>query len=464
MALSTAVILAAGAGTRMKSKTPKVLHHICGHSMVEHVIKEVKACNESNIIVVIGNGADEVKSQLNDLDVTFVIQREQLGTGHAVMQAEDHIPDQGNVIVLCGDMPLMKRETLSSFINFHEDNNNDISVLTAIFENPFGYGRIVKNQKGQVVKIVEQKDANKEELLINEINSGVYCFKAEVLKKHLCEINNHNAQEEYYLPDLIGIGVENGYKISSYILSEPLQIMGVNSRKQLSEAEAIMRKWIIEKFMDQGVSFINPEHTYIESDVEIGMDTIIYPGAIIKGKTKIGEDCIIGQNSRIEDSSIGNSVEIQSSVIIESQVQDNTTIGPYAYLRPGSRIGKKVKIGDFVEVKNSTIGDGSKASHLAYVGDAEVGKNVNIGCGVIFVNYDGEKKQKITVEDEAFVGSNVNLVAPVTVKKSGFVAAGTTVTLEVPEGALCIGREKQRHIEGWADRKKKRKNKEKTND
>lgn len=454
MALNTAVILAAGAGTRMKSKIPKVLHKVCGLSMIESVIKEVKSSHIENIIVVIGNGAEAVEEELSDMNVSFVLQKEQLGTGHAVLQAKDSIPDSGDVIVLCGDMPLITQETIKAFMRYHKENNHDISILTAELENPFGYGRIVKDDNGLVNKIVEQKDASEDELLIKEVNSGVYCFKAGILKKHLADIDNRNAQNEYYLTDLIEIGVRNKYDIGAFSLSDPKEIMGVNSRKQLAEAESLMRQRIVEKLMESGVSFIDTSNCYIDKEVEVGMDTVIYPGVILKGKTIIGENCIIGQNSRIENGTIEDNVKIQSSVIIDSIVRKGTNIGPFAYLRPGSSIGQNVKIGDFVEVKNASIGDGSKASHLAYIGDAEVGKNVNIGCGVIFVNYDGKNKNKITVEDDAFIGSNVNLIAPVTVRKRGFVAAGTTVTLEVPDGALCIGREKQKHIKNWVDRKK----------
>ncbi len=457
--VNSAVVLAAGAGTRMKSRVPKVLHEVCGKSMIKRVVEEVKASNINDITVVIGNGWEDVKKCINDLDVSFVFQEKQLGTGHAVQMAEEKIHDEGNVVILCGDMPLIRRDTLHSLMGFHENSQADITVLTANVERPFGYGRIVKGLNGELIKIVEEKDADEDQRKINEINSGIYCFRSELLKKHLCELGRHNTQGEYYLTDLIEIGVKNGYIVKTFDLISSEEILGVNSRKQLAEAETIMRKRIVEKHMDQGVTFINPEHSYIDSDVFIGMDTIIYPGVTLKGNTVIGKDCIIGDNSKIVDSTIEDSVEIQNTIIINSLVKKETTIGPFAYLRPGSHIGEKVKIGDFVEIKNSVIGDGTKASHLAYVGDAQVGKNVNIGCGVVFVNYNGKEKQKVKVEDEAFIGSNVNLVAPVKVNKRGFVAAGTTVTLEVPEGALCIGREKQKHIKEWVDRKKLKENK-----
>lgn len=457
MAFSMAVILAAGAGTRMKSKIPKVLHQVCGKSMLEHVISEVRTAGVQDIVAVVGHGSEKVMKETESLNIKYAIQREQLGTGHAVMQAENSIPDQGSIIVLCGDTPLISAESISNFIDYHVKNDFDISVLTANFENPFGYGRIIKKKNGEINKIVEQKDASDEEKLIKEINSGIYCFKTEVLKKNLNKLSTGNSQNEYYLTDIIGITVNDSGRVGAYAVSSGDEILGVNSRAQLAEADKIMRSRIVENHMANGVTFINPLDVYIDADVTIGMDTIVYPGVILQGKTAIGEDCFLGHNTRILNSTIGTSVEIQSSTITESTVSDNTHIGPYAYLRPGSKIGCNVKIGDFVEVKNATIGNNSKASHLSYIGDAEVGDNVNIGCGVVFVNYDGVTKHKSVVEDNSFIGSNVNLVAPVTVKKNGFVAAGTTVTQEVPEGALCVGRAKQRHIEGWVDRKNKNK-------
>lgn len=453
MAFNMAVILAAGAGTRMKSKLPKVLHQVCGKSMLEHVISEVRTAEIQDIVVIVGHGSEEVIKKTEKLNIKFALQEEQLGTGHAVMQAREHIPDEGNIIVLCGDTPLISSESISHFIEYHERNRCDVSVLTADFDNPAGYGRIVRGENGNIVRIVEEKDASEQEKLIKEINSGIYCFKAEVLKKNLGKLSSDNSQNEYYLTDIVGITVSSGGIAGACRVLSGEEILGVNSRMQLAEAERIMRSRIVGKHMANGVTFINPLDVYIDKDVKIGMDSVVYPGVILKGTTAIGEDCILGHNTRIENSKIGNGVEIQSSVIIESEVSDNTSIGPYAYLRPGSKIGSNVKIGDFVEVKNAVIGNYSKASHLAYIGDAEVGENVNIGCGVVFVNYDGVRKHRSVVGDNAFIGSNANLVAPVTVGKSGFVAAGTTVTLDVPENALCVGRVKQKIIEGWADRK-----------
>lgn len=446
-----AIILAAGAGTRMKSKLPKVLHKVCGQTMLGHVIDVAKSSKVEECIAVIGHGAKEVKESLAP-EVKTVLQEEQLGTGHAVMMAYDHIED-GTVLILCGDGPLITEETLNKIMDYHSQGGFKATVLTTDLTNPKGYGRIVRGEEGQLEKIVEEKDTTEAEKSITEINSGIYCFDGNVLKEALPRLKNDNAQKEYYLTDVLSIISNMGFKVGVYKTEEYEEIMAVNSREQLAEVEAIMRKRIAKKHMAGGVTLINPDHTYIEKTVSIGPDTIIYPGAILTGNTVIGEDCTIGQNSRIENSNIGNGVEVQNSTVINSNVGDFTTIGPYAYLRPNSNLGKHVKIGDFVEVKNSTIGDNSKASHLAYVGDADVGKNVNIGCGVVFVNYDGKNKHRSTVEDNAFVGSNSNLIAPVTVKEGGYIACGSTITKDVPKGSLAIARGRQENKEGWADRK-----------
>ena len=451
---NTAIILAAGAGIRMKSSVPKVLHRVCGRSMLEQVIRQVELSGIKNVIVVVGYGAQEVIKACTHLDVKFVFQKEQLGTGHAVMQAASFIPEQGDVLILCGDTPLISSKTILDFIKAHNQSNNDGTVLTADLPDPFGYGRIVKDEKGNLQRIAEEKDASDSEKKISEINSGLFCFKADLLKTHLKRLNTNNAQGEYYITDVIGLAASEGKKAGVFKIGDADEIMGVNNRIQLALAEKIMQKRIVEKLMLDGVTFIDPESAYIEDSVEIGLDTVIFPCVSLRGKTRIGKACIIGQNSRIEQSEVGDLVEIQSSVIIKSSVGEQSTIGPFAYLRPGSIIGQHVKIGDFVEVKNASIGNYSKASHLSYIGDAEVGSYVNIGCGVVFVNYDGKKKQQSIILSGAFVGSNSNIVAPVTIAENAYIAAGTTVTRDVPAGALCLGRVKEKHIEGWVARKK----------
>lgn len=449
----TAVVLAAGAGTRMKSKLPKVLHRVCGQAMVEHVIDVAEKVQAQKTILVIGHGAEQVKDRLKDRNVQFALQQEQLGTGHAVMQAENDLPDEGDVLLLCGDTPLIEEETIKKFIDFHRKGDFQATILTAKFEDPTGYGRIVRNAEGNVVKIVEHKDADAIQKSIQEINSGMYCYDAKLLKKALKKLTNDNQQKEYYITDVIGILKKEGHRIGAYQAEDRTEIMGINSRVQLAQAEEVMRSRILRNLMENGVTILDPQNTYVDKSVKVGRDTIIYPGVILTGNTEIGEDCIIGHNCRIENSIIKDKVEIQSSTIVESFVDEACHVGPYAYLRPNSKLGKKVKIGDFVEVKNATIGEASKASHLAYIGDAQVGKNVNIGCGVVFVNYDGKNKYKTIVEDNAFVGSNVNLVAPVIVKRNGYIATGSTITKEVPEGALSVARERQRNIMGWVEKK-----------
>ncbi|KPU42801.1 bifunctional protein GlmU [Oxobacter pfennigii] len=448
-----AVILAAGEGKRMKSKHSKVTHKLCGKAIIEHVIHSVKAAGIDDVIVVVGHKADEVKGSIKD-DVKFALQDIQLGTGHAVMCAESFISRDSSVtLILTGDTPIITKETISNLVKYHIENEFCASILTADFDNPTGYGRIVRDITGNVQKITEQRDANEEELKIKEINSGIYCFISEKLVNALKKISNNNTQGEYYLTDVIEILKSENQPIGAFKTSDNHEIMGINSRQQLAEAVLMMRKRKINKLMEDGVTIVDPDSVYIDADVSIGMDTIIYPNSIIEGKTVIGEDCIIGPNSRIVNCVVHDGVEINNSVALGSEIKSNTHIGPFAYIRPECVIGQDVKIGDFVEVKKSVIGDGTKASHLSYIGDSEVGKNVNIGCGTVTVNYDGRNKHKTIIGDNVFVGCNANLVAPVKINDNSYVAAGSTITDEVPEGALAIAREKQTNKEGWVERK-----------
>ena len=453
-----AIILAAGKGTRMKSKYPKVIHKVCGKEMVNHVINVSKKAGVNDIVAILGHESDVVKERLPK-DTMIAMQTEQLGTGHAVKMAKEYINDEDTIVVLCGDTPLIKEDTLQRLFSYHLENGYHATVLTTKVDNPTGYGRIIRDNNEDLLKIVEQKDANEEEKAVKEINSGIYCFNGKSLREALDLIDNNNAQGEYYLTDTIYIMRDKGLKVGAYNGSTIEELMGVNSRVELSKAEEIMRKRINEAHMVNGVTIIDTNSTYIESDVEIGNDTIIYPGVMLKGNTKIGINCTIEMNSSIENSIIGNNTEVKNSTIVDSIVGENTTVGPYAYLRPKSNIGNNVKIGDFVEVKNAIIEDNSKASHLSYIGDAHVGKNVNIGCGVVFVNYDGKNKFKSIVKDGAFVGSNSNLVAPVTVEEDGYIATGSTITEDVPKGALAIARERQVVKDGWVEKKNIKDNK-----
>ncbi|MBS4534678.1 bifunctional UDP-N-acetylglucosamine diphosphorylase/glucosamine-1-phosphate N-acetyltransferase GlmU [Clostridium sp. D2Q-14] len=451
------VILAAGEGTRMKSNIPKAAHKVCGKSMVNHVINAARDASCEKNIVIVGHGKEKVISSVEGNDVEFVTQPVgddmPYGTGYAVMQAKEYISDEDKVLILTGDTPLIEGDTLKELVDYGTNNNLDAIVLTAKFKDSTGYGRIKRNEKGNILGIIEHKDASENELDIKEINSGIFLFSGKALKEALENLTNDNSQNEYYITDTIEILNRKGYNVGGYLLKDNKEISGVNSKVQLAEAEKIMRDKINIEHMLKGVTLINPENTYIEKGVIIGRDTIIYPGAIIKGSTKIGDNCIIEGNSDIKDCIIGDRVNIKSSTLIESKVDDDTKVGPNAYLRPNSVIGKSVKIGDFVEVKNSKIGNGSKASHLSYIGDAEIGENVNIGCGVVFVNYDGEKKHRTIVGDNAFIGSNSNLVAPVIIRDNGYIAAGSTITHEVKEGDLSIGRARQINKPGWVFRK-----------
>lgn len=442
----TSIILAAGEGKRMYSKTPKVLHKVCGIPMVEHVVNCARKLSHSEPVVVIGHGADQVSQAITG--VRFVIQQSRLGTGHAVMQAEKYIID-GDILILCGDTPLLRPEVLMEMHEAHRAEGCSATILTADIEDPEGYGRIVRNGEKFVEAIVEEKDADSSTKLIKEVNSGIYFFRARELREALKYLNNNNAQGEYYLTDVISIMREKTLKIGAYKIKDTEDIMGVNNRCQLSEANEIMRGRIAKELMLGGVTIVDPKSTYIEASVKIERDVTIYPGCILEGDTVIQEDSVIGPDTRIKDGKIGKGASIQNSVVLESSIGEGTSVGPFAYIRPGNKIGKYARIGDFVEMKNSNFGDHSKASHLTYVGDGDVGSNVNLGCGVVFVNYDGKRKHRTYVGDNSFIGCNVNLIAPVRVNENSYVAAGTTVTKEVPQDSLAIGRVRQENKEGW---------------
>lgn len=448
-----ALILAAGEGKRMKSKKSKVIHKICGKPLIERVYQQVKNSKIDDIVVVVGNKAEQVKECLNER-VKYAFQNEQLGTGHAVMQAIDYLKERkGNVLILSGDTPLFTSRSIEDILEYHQTNQNTATVVTAQVDNPKGYGRIVRDEIHNVKKIVEDRDTSDYESKIKEVNSGIYCFDIEVLTQCLGLLNNNNSQNEYYITDVIEIMIQNGYKVGAKILEDANEILGINDRAQLAQLEKILRHQIIKNLMVNGVTFMDPESTYIEEDVVIGVDTIIYPSTIIEGKTSIGEECVIGPNTKISDSEINDNVKIDNSVVLNSVVEDSTNIGPFAYIRPESKIGKGVKIGDFVEVKKSSIGDNTKISHLSYIGDAQVGKNVNIGCGAITVNYDGKNKYTTIIGDNSFVGCNSNLVSPVKVDENAYIAAGSTITDNIPNNALAIARTRQIIKEDWVTKK-----------
>lgn len=447
-----AVVLAAGEGKRMKSKTPKVLQKVTGKALSEWVVDSAKEATGQAPVLVVGSEAQNVRDYFGDR-VKYAVQAEQLGTGHAVMSAKEYIKGDGYVIVVAGDMPLIRAETFSMIAQKACDEKLGACILSAMMDDPTGYGRIVRGEHG-VERIVEHKDASTGEKLIKEINPSVYCFSIPLLLEALSNIKNDNAQGEYYITDCIEYIASRGHKVEAVVCSDAAECIGVNDRVQLADAAKHLRRRINEQFMRDGVSIIDPDNTYIDSSVKIGQDTVIYPGVTIEGNTTIGEDTILYPGSRIADSEIGSGTTVQNSVILESHVGDKTTIGPYAYLRPKSNVGNGCRVGDFVEVKNAEIRDGAKVSHLSYIGDGEIGEKANIGCGVVFVNYDGQKKSRTVVGKNAFVGCNANLVAPVTIGDGAYIAAGSTVTKDVQEDALCIARSRQREIEGWVKRRR----------
>ncbi|MDU5105145.1 bifunctional UDP-N-acetylglucosamine diphosphorylase/glucosamine-1-phosphate N-acetyltransferase GlmU [Clostridium sp.] len=447
-----ALILAAGQGTRIKSNLPKVLHKVCGKEMVNHVIDTMRKAKIDDINVIIGKGAELVKEKTASRNISYSLQEEQLGTGHAVKCAIDFLKDKKGIVgIFAGDAPLIKPETIETLFNTHMENNNSATLLSSIVEDPTGYGRIVR-EGNEVLKIVEHKDCTEEELKINEMNAAIYCFDIEKLLSSLEKLSNDNSQGEYYLTDVIGILKDENEKVGAVSIDYE-ETIGVNSRVQLAEAEEILRRRINKMHMENGVTLIDPNSTYIGDDVEIGRDTIIYPGNVIEGNTKIGEGVMIYPNSRISNSVIDNEVEIQSSVIIDSKIGERTTVGPFAYIRPESVIGNDARIGDFVEIKKSTIGNNTKVSHLTYIGDAKVGEHCNFGCGTVVVNYDGKKKNTTIIGNNSFIGCNTNLVSPVTVEDNTYIAAGSTIVNDVKEGELAIARAKQRNIEGWVAKK-----------
>jgi bifunctional UDP-N-acetylglucosamine pyrophosphorylase/glucosamine-1-phosphate N-acetyltransferase len=447
-----AIVLAAGQGKRMKSKLYKVLHPVCGKPMVGHVLDVVREASCERAVVIVGHGAEKVKAYLGE-SAEYALQEQQLGTGHAVLQAKELLGEaEGTTIVVCGDTPLVRASTVEAMLKLHEESGAAATVLTASFADPTGYGRVIRGEDGTVQRIVEQKDCSPEEAAVNEINTGTYCFDNRKLFEALGNVKNENAQGEYYLTDVIGLFKSAGEVVQGYCTSDLAEAIGVNDRVALADAERFMRERINREHLLGGVTIIDPQSTYIEAGVVIGADTVVYPGSVLRAGTVIGEDCVIGPNAEITASEIGDGAAVKYSVVAESVVGAESAVGPYANLRPGSKLGRGCKIGDFVELKNATLGDGSKVSHLSYVGDAVVGKDVNIGCGAITVNYDGFNKAVTEIGDGAFVGSNVNLIAPIKIGDGAYVVAGSTLTQDVPAGDLSIARERQVNKPGYADK------------
>lgn len=443
------LILAAGKGTRMKSKLPKVLHKVAGKAMVERVLEAAQSVGAKRNVVIVGFGGDDVKAYLGDR-VEYVTQLEQKGTGHAVQQAESVLGNhEGLILLLCGDTPLVTQQTLEQLLAHHKETGAAATVLTAYMDNPYGYGRIIRNDAKSVERIVEEKDGKLDELKVHEVNTGMYIFDSKELWPCLEQLSDDNAQGELYITDVVSILVQAGKTVGAYMTMDSDESLGVNSRLQLAQAELILRNRTNLALMEAGVTLVDPHSTYIAPEVVVGPDTIIYPNTTLEGNTVVGTNNILGPNTRLSNVTVGDNNHIHDSYAHDCDIKNDTVIGPFVHLRPDTVLSDKVKIGNFVEVKNSVVGTGTKLPHLSYIGDSDVGSKVNIGCGTITVNYDGKKKHRTTIEDGVFVGCNSNLVAPVTIGSESYVAAGSTITKDVPSRGLAFGRARQVVKENW---------------
>ena len=458
-----AVILAAGQGTRMKSDLPKVLHPVSGKSMLSHVVETARVLDAEPIVPVIGHGADLVRTEMDNENLIFALQSEQLGTGHALQCAEASLRAfEGDLMLLCGDVPLLRDDTLQALLHHHRQNSASITILTAQMADPTGYGRIIRGPNG-VERIVEEKDASVTERQVNEINTGIYLFRAPEVFDFLQKLDNQNAQGEYYLTDVVAAARKAGERVEALLVENAGEAMGINDRVQLAQAGGIMRQRINETHQRAGVTLIDPAATYIDPDVVIGPDTLIHPGVHLRGKTIIGSNCEIEPGVVVTDCTIGDHAHLKpGSVLSESTLGDSCAVGPMAHLRPGTVLIGNNKIGNFVETKKAVIGEKSQASHLTYIGDATLGKNVNIGCGTITCNYDGVNKYQTTIEDDVFVGSDTQFIAPVTIGRGSLIGAGSTITKDVPADALALSRSEQKNIAGWAERNRKKLQKKKS--
>jgi len=440
----------------MKSRLPKVLHSLAGRPLMEYVLQAADAISPSTVTLVIGHGAESVRSAIgNRSNIGFVVQEPQLGTAHALQQAETRLAGkQGTVVLLSGDVPLLRGSTLRRLVEAHQAAHAAATVVTAVVERPYGYGRIVRT-RGRIARIVEERDASPDVRQIREINGGIYAFDLAPLFDALRGIAAQNAQGEYYLTDLVAIYRRRKLPVETLVVDSPQEIRGINSRTELAEVSRIVRQTKNEELMAAGVTIVDPATTYIDPDVEIGPDTVIHPGVAIEGQSRIGAACEIHSHVRIVGSEIADkSVILNFCLIIGSRIAEGASVGPFAHLRPESVVGERAKIGNFVELKKTTMGAGSKANHLSYLGDATIGERVNVGAGTITCNYDGTKKYPTIIEDGAFIGSDSQLIAPVRVGKGAYVAAGSSITEDVPDGALGIARGRQANVDGWVERRK----------
>jgi bifunctional UDP-N-acetylglucosamine pyrophosphorylase / glucosamine-1-phosphate N-acetyltransferase len=455
------VILAAGKGTRMKSRLPKLLHPIAGLTIIERVLRTAATLNPQTITVVVGHGADALKASLaamTSLPIQFVLQDQQLGTGHALLQTRSVLDGQsGTLVLLSGDVPLLTSDTLAALLDAHGQAGAAATVITANLPRPYGYGRIVRTN-GRMTKIVEERDASDAQRAITEINSGIYALALEPLFKALGSLGSANNQGEYYLPDLIAVYRKQRKPVATYTVSRADEVRGINSRTELAEVSTMVRQQKNEELMAAGVTLIDPATTYIDADVVVGPDTVIHPCVFLEGSTEIGSACEIHAGTRIVNSTVGDRVCVRNhTVVTDSTIAAGATLGPFAHIRPGSQVGEEAHIGNFVELKKTVMGKGAKANHLAYLGDATIGSATNVGAGTITCNYDGEKKHQTIIGERVFVGSNSTLVAPLTLADGSYIAAGSAVTTDVPAGALAIGRARQENKDGWVEKRQKAK-------
>jgi bifunctional UDP-N-acetylglucosamine pyrophosphorylase/glucosamine-1-phosphate N-acetyltransferase len=458
----TLLILAAGKGTRLKSTLPKVLHQLAGKSLIEHVIEAARPLGPSATCVVVGYEAGRVQHALSHLTLQFAIQEPQLGTGHAVQVAGAFWkPNEGDLLVLSGDVPLISTQTLQRTLDQHTQSGNSVTLLSTRLEDPAGYGRVVRSIGGDVERIVEHKDATNEQRRILEINTGIYCFAVADLAQIIDKLSAENSQKEYYLTDCVGLLRKQNKRVGAVVCEDPSEVSGINSRAELADLERIVRQKKLKQLMQDGVTIIDPASTYVDPNVQIGADSVLYPNVFLEKGTVIGAGCQIYPNVRIIASTIEDEVVVLDSCLIsESHVGARSQVGPFAHLRNHTVIGSQARIGNFVEIKNSQLGDKTKAAHLSYLGDAEIGQDVNVGAGTITCNYDGVSKNKTIIEDGVFVGSDSQLIAPVTVHRGAYIAAGSTIQEDVPEDALAIARSQQVNKEQWARKRRESRRKE----
>jgi bifunctional UDP-N-acetylglucosamine pyrophosphorylase / glucosamine-1-phosphate N-acetyltransferase len=450
------IILAAGLGTRMKSATIKILHRAAGRPIIDYVLDLATDVSPNPPVMVIGYQRDAVQQAVGSR-ARFAVQEQQQGTGHAVLQAASMLEPAGNkrVLILSGDVPLTRPETLRRLIDEHASSGNALTLLTMKLDDPAMYGRVVRDDGGAVMRIVEAKDASDDEKKINEVNAGIYVFEGAHLFDNLRNLSPDNAQKEYYLTDLLKVVRDAGHRVGAVIADDPIEALGVNSRGELAQVENEIQRRVVTKLMSEGVTFRNPSTVVIDSTVTIGADTVVYPFVTLEGRTRIGEECVIEPGVHLVNVTVGDDVHLKTGTVAEDAIiEDEAAVGPYAHLRPGTQLGRKVKVGNFVETKKAVFGEGAKASHLSYIGDADVGADVNIGAGTITCNYDGKRKHKTVIEDGVFIGSDSQLVAPIRIGRGAYVGAGSTITKDVPPDALALSRTPQKVIEGWAKRKK----------